>query len=153
MRCYFYAFVDSLYGVTYMVQWMRTSSTAHVNTLDDDGSSQQKRRGNNKDRSGPRRTWTLVEEEALINGLKSLVSSGWKCDNGFRNGYLAQLEAHLKRAFPQCDLKAEPHINSKLHVWKRQYSTLCSMMAKSVLGGTTAETWLRLRTTVRGMNS
>ncbi|KAL0342629.1 UNVERIFIED_CONTAM: hypothetical protein Scaly_1925500 [Sesamum calycinum] len=44
-------------------------STAHVNTLDDDGSSQQKRRGNNKDRSGPRRTWTLVEEEALINGL------------------------------------------------------------------------------------
>ncbi|KAL0347870.1 UNVERIFIED_CONTAM: hypothetical protein Scaly_1803000 [Sesamum calycinum] len=97
-------------------------STAHVNTLDDDGSSQQKRRGNNKDRSGPRRTWTLVEEEALINGLKSLVSSGWKCDNGFRNGYLAQLEAHLKRAFPQCDLKAEPHINSKLHVWKRQYS-------------------------------
>ncbi|KAK4383716.1 hypothetical protein Sango_2749900 [Sesamum angolense] len=85
-------------------------STAHVNTLDDDDS------------------------KALINGLKSLVSSGWKCDNGFRNGYLAQLEAHLKRAFPQCDLKAEPHINSKLHVWKRQYSTLCSMMAKSGLG-------------------
>ncbi|KAK4411901.1 hypothetical protein Sango_0263100 [Sesamum angolense] len=91
-------------------------STANVNTLDDDGSSQQKRRGNNKDRSGPRRTWSLVEEEALINGLKSLVSSGWKCDNGFRNGYLAQLEAHLKRAFPQCDLEAEPHINSKLHI-------------------------------------
>ncbi|KAL0344303.1 UNVERIFIED_CONTAM: hypothetical protein Sangu_1317700 [Sesamum angustifolium] len=38
-------------------------STAHVNTLDDDGSSQQKRCGNNKDRSGPRQTWTLVEEE------------------------------------------------------------------------------------------
>ncbi|KAL0381383.1 UNVERIFIED_CONTAM: hypothetical protein Sangu_0202600 [Sesamum angustifolium] len=108
-------------------------STAHVYTLDD-GSSQQKRRGNNKDRSGPRRTWTLVEEETLINGLKSLVTSGWKCDNGFQNGYLAQLEAHMKRAFPQCDLKAEPHINSKLHVWKRQYSTLCSMMAKSDLG-------------------
>ncbi|KAL0332531.1 UNVERIFIED_CONTAM: hypothetical protein Scaly_2154600 [Sesamum calycinum] len=80
-------------------------STSHVNTLDDDDSSQQKRCGNNKDRSGPRRTWTLVEEEALINGLKSL-----------------------------CDLKAEPHLNSKLHVWKRQYSTLCSMMAKSGLG-------------------
>ncbi|KAL0423932.1 UNVERIFIED_CONTAM: hypothetical protein Sradi_0928000 [Sesamum radiatum] len=109
-------------------------STAHVNTLDDDGSSQQNRRGNNKDRSGPRRTWILVEKEALINGLKSLVMSGWKCDNGFQNGYLAQLEAHMKRAFPQCDLKAEPHINSKLHVWKRQYSTLCSMMAKSGLG-------------------
>ncbi|KAL0289236.1 UNVERIFIED_CONTAM: hypothetical protein Scaly_2708400 [Sesamum calycinum] len=44
-------------------------STAHVNTLEDDGSSQQKCRGNNKDRSGSRRTWTIVEEEALINGL------------------------------------------------------------------------------------
>ncbi|KAK4381054.1 hypothetical protein Sango_3004700 [Sesamum angolense] len=102
------AFVNALYGVTYMVRLCAMDadffSTAHVNTLDDDGSSQLKRRGNNKDRSGPRRTWTIVEEEALINGLKSL-----------------------------CDLKAEPHINSKLHVWKRQYSTLCSMMAKSGL--------------------
>ncbi|KAL0282053.1 UNVERIFIED_CONTAM: hypothetical protein Sangu_2972800 [Sesamum angustifolium] len=40
----------------------------------------------------------------------------------------------MKRAFPQSDIKAEPHINSKLRVWKRQYSTLCSMMAKSGLG-------------------
>ncbi|KAK4382576.1 hypothetical protein Sango_2860600 [Sesamum angolense] len=109
MRCYFYAFVDSFVRC-YLHGAMDADffSTAHVNTLDND--------------------------EALINGLKSLVSSGWKCDNGFRNGYLAQLEAHLKRAFPQCDIKAEPHINSKLHVWKRQYSTLCSMMAKSGLG-------------------
>ncbi|KAL0458409.1 UNVERIFIED_CONTAM: hypothetical protein Slati_0468100 [Sesamum latifolium] len=109
-------------------------STAHVNILEDEGSSQQKRRGHNKDRTGPRRTWTMLEEEALINGLKALVMTGWKCDNGFRNGYLAQLEAHMKRAFPQCHIKAEPHINSKLHVWKKQYSTLCSMMAKSSLG-------------------
>ncbi|KAL0359776.1 UNVERIFIED_CONTAM: hypothetical protein Sangu_0827000 [Sesamum angustifolium] len=93
-------------------------STAHVNTLEDDGSSQQKRRGNNKDRSGPRRTWTIVEKETLINGLKSLVTTRWKCDNGFRNGYLAQLEAHMKRVFPQCHIKVEPHINLKLHVRK-----------------------------------
>ncbi|KAL0457941.1 UNVERIFIED_CONTAM: hypothetical protein Slati_0421300 [Sesamum latifolium] len=58
-------------------------STAHVNTLEGDGSSQQKHRGNNKDRSGPRRTWTIVEEEALINGLKSLVTMGLTCDNAF----------------------------------------------------------------------
>ncbi|KAL0420417.1 UNVERIFIED_CONTAM: hypothetical protein Slati_3064600 [Sesamum latifolium] len=84
------------------VQWTRTTSPPHVNTLDDEGSSQQKRRGQNKDRTGPRRTWTMVEEEALVNGLKALVTTGWKCDNAFRNGYLAQLEAHIKRAFPQC---------------------------------------------------
>ncbi|KAL0386031.1 UNVERIFIED_CONTAM: hypothetical protein Sradi_2997400 [Sesamum radiatum] len=44
-------------------------STAHVNTLDDDGSSREQRQGSNKQRSGPRRTWTIVEEEALVNGL------------------------------------------------------------------------------------
>ncbi|KAL0449480.1 UNVERIFIED_CONTAM: hypothetical protein Slati_1504400 [Sesamum latifolium] len=51
-------------------------STAHVNTLDDEGSSQQKHHGQNKDRTGPRRTWTMLEEEALINGLNALVTTG-----------------------------------------------------------------------------
>ncbi|KAK4383521.1 hypothetical protein Sango_2724500 [Sesamum angolense] len=57
-------------------------STAYVNTLEDDSSSQYKGRGNNKDRSRPQRSWTIVEEDALINGLKSLVTTGWKCENG-----------------------------------------------------------------------
>ncbi|KAL0367476.1 UNVERIFIED_CONTAM: hypothetical protein Sradi_3637700 [Sesamum radiatum] len=63
-----------------------------------------------------------------------LVASGWKCDNDFRNGYLAQLEAHISKAFPNCDLKAEPHISSKMHVWKKQYSTFLTMFSKSGLG-------------------
>ncbi|KAL0409592.1 UNVERIFIED_CONTAM: hypothetical protein Sradi_1893600 [Sesamum radiatum] len=109
-------------------------STAHVNTLKDDGSSREQRRGSNKQRSGPRKTWTIVEEEALVNGLKSLITTGWKCENGFRNGYLAQLEVYMKRLFPQCHIKAEPHTNSKLHVWKKQYSMLTSMMNKSRFG-------------------
>ncbi|KAK4389459.1 hypothetical protein Sango_2282900 [Sesamum angolense] len=57
-----------------------------------------------------------------------------KCDNGFRNGYLSQLEAHMHRAFPHSNIKAEPHITSKLHVWKKQYSTLVTMMSRSGLG-------------------
>ncbi|KAL0386125.1 UNVERIFIED_CONTAM: hypothetical protein Sradi_3006800 [Sesamum radiatum] len=73
-------------------------------------------------------------QEALVNGLKSLITTGWKCENGFRNGYLAQLEVYMKRSFPQCHIKAEPHINPKLHVWKKQYSTLTSMMNKSGFG-------------------
>ncbi|KAL0327810.1 UNVERIFIED_CONTAM: hypothetical protein Sangu_1859000 [Sesamum angustifolium] len=87
-----------------------------------------------KDRSRTRRTWTIMEEEALINAMKSLVVGGWKCDNGFMNGYLSQLEAHMQRAFPHSNIKAEPHITSKLYVWKKQYSTLVTMMSKSGLG-------------------
>ncbi|KAK4407699.1 hypothetical protein Sango_0350900 [Sesamum angolense] len=72
-----------------------------------------------------------MEEEALINAMKSLVVGGWKCDNGYRNGYLAQLEAHMHRSFPHSNIKAKPHITSKHHVWKKQYSTLVTMMSKS----------------------
>ncbi|KAL0340013.1 UNVERIFIED_CONTAM: hypothetical protein Sradi_4518100 [Sesamum radiatum] len=75
-----------------------------------------------------------MEEEALINVMKSLVVGGWKCDNGFRNAYLSQLEAHMQRAFPHSNIKAKPHITSKLHVWKKQYSTFVTMMSKSGLG-------------------
>ncbi|KAL0461272.1 UNVERIFIED_CONTAM: hypothetical protein Slati_0014800 [Sesamum latifolium] len=40
----------------------------------------------------------------------------------------------MARNFPHCNIKAEPHITSKLHVWKKQYSTFTSMMLKSGLG-------------------
>ncbi|KAL0430491.1 UNVERIFIED_CONTAM: hypothetical protein Sradi_0675100 [Sesamum radiatum] len=59
---------------------------------------------------------------------------GWKCDNEFRTGYLAQLETFMLRAIPNCDLKAEPHITSRIQVWKRQYPSIVGMMSKSGFG-------------------
>ncbi|KAL0287099.1 UNVERIFIED_CONTAM: hypothetical protein Sradi_7131800 [Sesamum radiatum] len=58
-------------------------STAHVNTSEDEGSSQQKRHRNNKDRNGSRRTWTMIEEEALINGLRLSSQRGGSVIMGF----------------------------------------------------------------------
>ncbi|KAL0345750.1 UNVERIFIED_CONTAM: hypothetical protein Sradi_4406300 [Sesamum radiatum] len=84
--------------------------------MDDEGNSRQHRRGSSKDKISTRRSWKVREEEALINGLRSLVASGWKCNNSFRTGYLAQLEKFLLRALPDCDIKAEPHITSKIQV-------------------------------------
>ncbi|KAL8543422.1 hypothetical protein ACS0TY_004094 [Phlomoides rotata] len=66
--------------------------------------------------------------------LKDLVWRGHKCDNGFRSGYLTILENHLVGKFPGTDLKEEPHINSKIHVWKRQYVCLKSMLGISGVG-------------------
>ncbi|KAL0285447.1 UNVERIFIED_CONTAM: hypothetical protein Sradi_7173900 [Sesamum radiatum] len=60
--------------------------------------------------------------------------TGWKCDNGFRSGYLNQLETIMCKHFPNTDLRAEPHINSKIHVWKKYYSSLMGMMSKSGFG-------------------
>ncbi|KAL0448549.1 UNVERIFIED_CONTAM: hypothetical protein Slati_1411300 [Sesamum latifolium] len=57
-----------------------------------------------------------------------------ECENGFRAGYLNQLEALICKQFPNTDIRADPHINSKFHVWKKYYSTLVGMMGKSDFG-------------------
>ncbi|KAL0387519.1 UNVERIFIED_CONTAM: hypothetical protein Sradi_2633700 [Sesamum radiatum] len=117
-----------------VILWKAVIHMANEAQAEDEGCSRQIGRRGNKERSGTRRTWTIMEEEVLINAMKSHIVGGWKCDNGFRNGYLAQLEAHMQRSFPHSSIKAEPHITSKLHVWKKQYSTLVTILRKSGLG-------------------
>ncbi|KAL0420881.1 UNVERIFIED_CONTAM: hypothetical protein Slati_3111000 [Sesamum latifolium] len=102
-----------------------------MNPSDCEVQSSQRRHGAGKKKGGSRRMWTPNEEEILVNALKSIVAGGWKCDNGFRNGYLPQLESYMLNVLPNSDIRSEPHINSKIHVWKKQYSTLTSMMTKS----------------------
>ncbi|KAK4394008.1 hypothetical protein Sango_1871600 [Sesamum angolense] len=60
--------------------------------------------------------------------------TGWKCENGFRAGYLNQLEAIMCKQLPNINIRAEPHINSKIHIWKKHYGTLMGMMGKSGFG-------------------
>ncbi|XP_073153602.1 uncharacterized protein [Henckelia pumila] len=109
-----------------------------------------------------RRTWTAPEEEVLLIGLKDVVTKGWKSENGFRAGYLPLLEATMKNAFPDTDIRGMPHIVSKIHMWKKHYSNLASMLAKSGIGwndtdhmiDATNEAWealLKVDNTVRAM--
>ncbi|KAL8545625.1 hypothetical protein ACS0TY_005670 [Phlomoides rotata] len=97
-------------------------------TIDGKPEVQRGIRGRKRGGSNTRRVWTFAEECELIHGLKDLVVKGNKCDNGFRTGYLLILENWLTAKFPGTDLKGEPHINSKIHVWKRQYVCLKSML-------------------------
>ncbi|XP_073153626.1 uncharacterized protein [Henckelia pumila] len=60
-----------------------------------------------------RRVWTQKEDEVLIQALKELVSGGWKSEN---------------------DLRGNPHINSKIHVWKRTHGYLLTMLSRSGIG-------------------
>ncbi|CAA0842944.1 Unknown protein [Striga hermonthica] len=66
-----------------------------------------------------RRSWSRQEEEILIAALKGIVASGWKSENGFKMGFLNVLEQELVKAIPGTDLRGMPHINSKIHVWKK----------------------------------
>ncbi|KAL0292200.1 UNVERIFIED_CONTAM: hypothetical protein Sangu_3256000 [Sesamum angustifolium] len=66
--------------------------------------------------------------------FKEIVRTGWKSDNGFRTGYLGVLEQLLNKACPNSGLKAEPHISSKIHVWKKTYGCINDMMGRSGFG-------------------
>ncbi|KAL8507686.1 hypothetical protein ACS0TY_018286 [Phlomoides rotata] len=70
-------------------------------------------RGRKRGGSTTRRVWTFGEECELMCALKDLV---------------------VKAKFPSTDLKGEPHINSKIHVWKRQYAYLRAMLGNSGIG-------------------
>ncbi|KAH6787392.1 hypothetical protein C2S52_006944 [Perilla frutescens var. hirtella] len=63
-----------------------------------------------------------------------VIESRWKCENGFRTGYLICLEKEFLKAFPSSDLRAEPHVNSKMHVWKKCYSSLSFMLGRRGFG-------------------
>ncbi|XP_076927047.1 uncharacterized protein At2g29880-like [Bidens hawaiensis] len=72
--------------------------------------------------------WTKIEDEALISALTEICQSGWKRDNNiFRSGYTTVLEKELKSRLPGCNLKATPHIESRLKTLKKHYCTVvCS---------------------------
>ncbi|KAG8388325.1 hypothetical protein BUALT_Bualt02G0113800 [Buddleja alternifolia] len=96
------------------------------------------RKNNPGTRVGPakttRRTWTMQEEVELASALTDLVVRGYKCDNGFRTGYQSLLEQAMIAAFPSTDLRVEPHINSRIHVWQKNHSTIPSMLKRSGFG-------------------
>ncbi|XP_073134621.1 uncharacterized protein [Henckelia pumila] len=86
-----------------------------------------------------RKIWSAREEEVLIHALKEVISKGWKSDNGFRSGYLSLLETAMQTEIRGCNLHGIPHINSKIHVWKKTYSTLVTILTRSGVGWNDAE--------------
>ncbi|KAL8486572.1 hypothetical protein ACS0TY_023306 [Phlomoides rotata] len=81
-----------------------------------------------------RRSWTKVEEDALIRCLSDIVNDGWKAENGFRAGFQRELEKGIQKLLPGTDIVANPHINSKIHVWKKEYSALSDLLSRSGIG-------------------
>ncbi|KAG8379102.1 hypothetical protein BUALT_Bualt07G0053200 [Buddleja alternifolia] len=78
-----------------------------------------------------RRGWNAAEEKALENALKDLVVMGYKADNELKSGYQYLLEQAMKQTFLRTTLGAEPHINSRIHVWRKNYGSLSTMRSRS----------------------
>ncbi|XP_060668425.1 uncharacterized protein LOC125419618 [Ziziphus jujuba] len=93
------------------------------------GSSNDNRGGDS------RRTWTQREEEALLIILDEAVASGQRCDTGsFKPGTLTMIERRLSDLCPNSRLRANPHIESKMRKWKKQYGIIYDMLNKSGFG-------------------
>ncbi|KAL8456468.1 hypothetical protein ACS0TY_034617 [Phlomoides rotata] len=54
-----------------------------------------------------------------------------RAENGFRAGFQRELEQGMRQKLPWTDIVANPHINSKIHVWKKEYGTLSDILSKS----------------------
>ncbi|XP_060959626.1 uncharacterized protein LOC133030771 [Cannabis sativa] len=85
-------------------------------------------------KKGGRRTWTILEEEALLVVLESCVLRGYRCDGGFKAGTYPLIEKELRFKCPNSGLKASPHIESKIKIWKKQYSIVFDMLNVSRFG-------------------
>ncbi|XLR19259.1 hypothetical protein S83_047171, partial [Arachis hypogaea] len=62
-----------------------------------------------------KRQWTSHEDAKLVECLVELATTSWKFDNGtFKSGYGKHLEKMLHEKILRCDLKANPHIESRM---------------------------------------
>ncbi|GKC60773.1 hypothetical protein Tco_1088371, partial [Tanacetum coccineum] len=64
----------------------------------------------------------------LISALTELCQTGWKLGiNIFRSGYTNVLGRELKSKLPGCNLKASPHIESRLKILKKRCDAITDM--------------------------
>lgn len=75
-----------------------------------------------------KRKWNKKEDEVLVAALLELCDAGWKRDNNiFRSGYTSVLEKELKSKLPGRNLKASPHIESRLKTLKKHCDAITDM--------------------------
>lgn len=99
--------------------------------MDDTGTTSSRKKGK------PRRFWNHREEVFLITTMKDVIASNprWKLDNNqFRAGFYNEREKKILSAFPRTDLRASPHIDSKIKFWRKQYNALQDMLNISGFG-------------------
>ncbi|XP_060675947.1 uncharacterized protein LOC132805130 [Ziziphus jujuba] len=81
-----------------------------------------------------RRTWSIGEEDALLFILDEVVASGQRCNTeSFKPGTITMIERRLAKICPNSGLQVNPHIESKMKKWKKQYGIIYDMLNKSGL--------------------
>lgn len=75
------------------------------------------------------RNWTKIEDTKLVEAMVDAVNSGlYKADNGFKIGFVTNLEQALNVSLPDSKILAKPHIESRLKTLKRDWQTVYDML-------------------------
>ncbi|CAL5325160.1 unnamed protein product [Camellia sinensis] len=134
-------YIDTIEGSDQWSNWRDTLANQMYNEwsmYDTTATSGCRKKGKGKgtaSSSSGRRVWTPKECDVLIRAMRDLFSEKWKADNGqFRCGFYSELEKLIILAFPGTDLRASPHIESKIKFWRRQYNLLTDMLRLSGFG-------------------
>ena len=82
--------------------------------------------------SGSKHQWTTTEDEKLVECLVDMANSGptWRAENGFKSGYLLELERMMLEKIPGCKLRTRPHIENRYRLLKKQYDAIADMLGK-----------------------
>ncbi|KAL5549126.1 hypothetical protein UlMin_004357 [Ulmus minor] len=76
-----------------------------------------------------KRFWTVEEDEKLIEALLEMHNEGrYKAEGNFKHGHLNAVEKYLEAKLPGCDLKAKPHIESRMKTLKAKFYVVHEML-------------------------
>ncbi|KAG8380520.1 hypothetical protein BUALT_Bualt06G0024200 [Buddleja alternifolia] len=128
------SFIDQVEPSQQWTNWRETLATIPRNTMATPPGRMRGRAFNVSNGKSSRRCWTPEEERVLVNALKELLVRGYKANNGFKSGYQNLLEQAMIQAFPGTNIRAEPHINSCITVWRKNFGTISTMQSRSGFG-------------------
>jgi hypothetical protein len=76
--------------------------------------------------------WTNIEDAKLVECLVDMANSSpkWKVDNGFKSGCLLEFKRMMLHKIHDCMPRAQPHIENKYMLLKKQYGAIVDMLGQ-----------------------
>ncbi|KAJ8768155.1 hypothetical protein K2173_021095 [Erythroxylum novogranatense] len=84
---------------------------------------------------GTKGKWNYDEDVVLVSCMVNLHNvETYNADTGFKAGYLNELERMVATKLPNSNLKARPHIESRIKTLKEEWSIIYDMVKKDTSG-------------------
>ncbi|XVF44655.1 hypothetical protein PTKIN_Ptkin02bG0141300 [Pterospermum kingtungense] len=82
------------------------------------------------------RKWSFEEDVVLVQCMVDLHNIGThNANTGFKTGYLLELERMVAKKLPNANIKAKPHIESRIKTLKKDWSIIFDMVQRNCTSG------------------